>query len=282
MNVSNPLDPQTVGIWDSEHDYQMDDLIIHENYILISGIADSVIIINISNPSLPTTIATYSGEVSITLAFLRVEGNLLFRFRTAFYIEVISIEEIDNPQYITQIPEGQYNWLTIEVLMKENYLIQIRLAGKLRIHNLENVNNPVLVAEGDFAPDQESVSQDENILYISNRYEIYLMNITDPLNIITYGIIEDTGHIDKMVTDGDYLYCRYNLYDTGRLVVIPVEDAIDFTVPPESTPPQSTTPETSLPPLSTIELSIPLLEIGTIFYGVIIGLIYGLMRKKRK
>ncbi|NHJ47581.1 MAG: hypothetical protein FK733_07325 [Asgard group archaeon] len=283
MNVSNPLDPQTVGIWDSEHDYQMDDLIIHENYILMSGIADSVIIINISNPSLPTTIATYYGEVSITLAFLRVYGNLLFRFRTGDAFEVISIEEIDNPEYITQISDFEmFRPKTMDMIVKNNYLIQVTGPGKFRVFDLENVYSPELVALGDYDVEKRrAVTQDENILYVSNMYDIYLMNITDPLNILTYGIIEDTGHIDKMVTDGDYLYCRYNLIDTGRLVVIPVEDAIDYEVI-ETTPPTSSPPGTSISLDPTIELRMSGIIGGTLIITSMIVIIQRLVRKRKK
>jgi hypothetical protein len=277
INISNPLEPDVLGIHESEYTYDpLYQIVVQGNYLFAVDV-HTIDIYNIADPTNITKIATYNSVMSSPLPYMYISGNLAFKYGTEEGVEIIDIDDIDNPQFLAIVDEVEFKYRTEDVMVKDGYLITMPYTDALKVYDMENPSDPKLVERGDETGNFFCMTRDGDITYLADANDIKIINMTNMREIKTFGVILDTSQVTQMVIDDEYLYCVFMPAGYGGLGVIPVDDAIDYTVtytPPTSTPPTSRTP-------GTISLVAPGIIIGVVIPLLFIGIIRALILKRK-
>ncbi|NHJ47582.1 MAG: hypothetical protein FK733_07330 [Asgard group archaeon] len=235
IDISDPSFAEIIGriVGNDPYNY-MYDMCISGNYLFIANYSKTVIY-DISNPEGVSKIATYT---SISPAMkIQVHGNLLFRYGGMHdKVEIVNITQINSPQFLRKIENESQQERVVEIVVKDDYLITFFSYYKAEVYDIKNPKIPALVDLGDLREYVECATYYRNTTFVVDEYQVFLMDITNPENIKTIGLINNTGRIYDVAANGEYLFCDFG----EGYGVISVDDAIDYEViensPPERTP----------------------------------------------
>ncbi|GEM_PF-3192928 len=166
FNMSDPADPAIIGTHAySDSDCSSFRMILTDSLLITSGE-----IIDISDPSTPVPISTYSECFGLGLALW---GNSLYRVKGISLINVFDIANIEEPMYVDS---HEFPGNTYDMHIRDNLAYVSLLFQGLVILDISDIHNPVVIGEYEDVYDYKCIDVQDDIL--CNGYEV--VDIGDP------------------------------------------------------------------------------------------------------
>ena len=208
LDLSDPADPARLGALEcSDPDCFSSDMILTDSFLITTGE-----IIDVSDPSAPVSINTYSGCAGFALGQW---ANFLYRAR-ATKINVYDMANIEEPYYVDShaFPGNAY-----DVHIEDNLAYVALLNHGLLILDIGDIHNPILIGELENWFNYECIDVQGDIL--CNGRDV--VDISDPANPV---ITADLGYGDNFDVHlkGNLAFVARESVDEEVLLVFDLSD----------------------------------------------------------
>jgi len=205
VDIHDPDNPATQGLYNPSG---VSDLAIAGNVLYLTT-ASSLVVLDISNPTVPLLTSTYALNASATL---KVVGNRLFVNNQGTYtFEVFDLTDPLHPVKMGSFSQGMSGWYGFSVAGDRAYLL--RPAGGVDVLNISSPSNPLLIGtytnidmlDGYFHPTTNGIEVVDNRLYIADtRFQIY--DVSSPTKAVLLASYDAPGAGHDMEVIGQLAY----------------------------------------------------------------------------
>ncbi len=185
-------------------------------YVGTSGLTKGLWIINISNPALPVLRGTYFYSGSWGCCGVEVKDT--FAYIAANTLKILNVANPSTPQLIDSILTVGFCAMDVEICDSFLYFTEYGLTNYFRVANIANPTNPIVISNRPFYHPIMHIDVKDSLCYVAHYITFYIINVADPYNPYTIGLIPNCGGSDVSV-------CDSVVYLTGgKLRVIAVSD----------------------------------------------------------
>jgi hypothetical protein len=224
---SNPADPVLIGSYTEAPVFEV---LIGEQ-VVYAGSEDEVLLLDVSQPTVPTLLARYPLQQDTGIYAMTVQGNMLFVVElreifipyTSIYNFVVTMIDVSNPA--TPTPVWQYEQRVngksspeIQVVGNQLYLMS---TSSLWVIENSNASEP-LVQSIHYVSAPSSLSAfvvHGSLVYVLEKYVLKVLDISDLSNVQevgSYPIVATVGDIQDVEVHGSYVFLQM---EEGVLVI---------------------------------------------------------------
>lgn len=189
INVTDSDNPQLITSLEFSSIY---DVVVQEGVAFVGAQSDGLVILNVSDPTTPTSIANYTDIGAKTVSSVYVVGNYAFLSLGTSY-HIVNVTDI---QYPTQVSNIDYVGSGVaSFVVHDDYLV-----SQVGIFDVSNVSEPVRI--GDFHTTGK-IDFQLDIMFnprLGGGLEVY--NYSDPENL---QLLYDGPECNSIKVVGDYL-----------------------------------------------------------------------------
>ena len=172
LDISNPAYPTLMGELHLDNAPDCRSIIKKGPYVLMSNLAGSVFIINVTNPLYPFLAAEYMANGLTWEVF--VNGDYCYIACDRNGLEIIDISNPENPQYVTSIEvPGRAD----RVHCANNYAYVRSQSGGLYIYDISHPYNPVFITDYDYYFSRDLFAIGDYI-YLVNSHHLIILRFT--------------------------------------------------------------------------------------------------------
>lgn len=189
---------------------------VTKDLAFMTSVQRGLIVLDISDPSLPVLIATYPAEEHRKYSDIIIKDNIAFvqdstdidreKGINAATIQILDISEPSNINFITSIQDGgkPYALFGDHLYTSGYHSDDDYLSRWLNIYDISDIHNPILVSYTYSFGSVSFAARQGNYLYISSSNGLVIVDISNPIQPIQVGNYD--YWVGEFVLDGDYLY----------------------------------------------------------------------------
>ena len=212
VDVSDPENPFFLGQYVEEDNLFVRGIYVIDNVAFLVGYFSGLRIINVSNPTNPILISSFTDNLDYIDIF--VQGDYAYLMRYSDYFEILDISDLNNPVMVSQltVSHGTSN----EGLFVKDGVAFIALDFEgLDIINVSNPSNPILLSENEelYCSD---VFVNENLAYIVGSDGLVVLNVSDLVHPVNMSKVDITN-ANSITYDEGFVYIAN--YEEGMTIV---------------------------------------------------------------
>ena len=196
-DISNPLHPTTISQYGTENCFNCQ-IFLDGNKAFITS--DGFEILNITNPASPSFWYSYGGNANETSVFVR--DNYAYYTDVPRAVEIVDV--FDEPTLLGSY-ETPYVLTDLAVRGDYAYVTSTCFDG-LRILNINNPEEPVLVGHDTTACYPALICVDSNYAYITDYGTFRVIDISNPISPQSRGQCGISNNAADLAVSGNYVY----------------------------------------------------------------------------
>jgi len=167
VDISNPFRPVEIGFLDGPNYGWL--VTVNDQYAYVNYFTNGFEILDISNPENPVLVGKYiTSELISQIYSIQIQGNyayILFSKDSITNYHILDITNRSNPEFIKRIETGGF---ARDMVVLDGFIYEVNFDyGSLRIYNIENPTNPILVSSDDIFGMTSGVIATDNLIFVA-------------------------------------------------------------------------------------------------------------------